>query len=170
VSKPTSGYAGVVTRGVALGLDAVTINLIALVVGAAIGAILSLFGNKGGFNVGAILAGGLAWTLWAGVYFIAFWTFTGQTPGDRLMGIRVIGPEGQISIVRATRRYIGLVLCLLPFGAGFIPVLFDDRRRGLHDRFADTVVRWGDSAEPEVITVSERAQISPPAASVKPGP
>jgi uncharacterized RDD family membrane protein YckC len=171
-THPTSGYAGVVTRAVALGADAAAINLIALISGAAISAILSLFGNKGGFNLGALIGVGLAWTVWSGVYFVAFWTFAGQTPGDRLLGIRVIGPDpdGQLSIGRSTLRFLGLLLAMAPFFAGFIPVLFDDRRRGLHDRIADTVVRWGDSAEPEVITVAERAQISPPAAHVKPGP
>jgi uncharacterized RDD family membrane protein YckC len=171
-TQPTSGYAGVVTRAVALGADAAAINVIALIAGAAISAILSLFGNNGGFSLGAVLAGWFAWTVWSGIYFITFWTFTGQTPGDRLLGIRVIGPapDGQLSIARSTLRFFGLLLSIAPFFAGFLPVLFNDRRRGLHDWIADTVVRWGDSAEPEVITVAERAQISSPAASVKPGP
>lgn len=167
MNEPTSGYAGVVSRGVALGIDAAAINGIAIVLGAAISAILSLFGDKNGFDLGAVLAGTFAWALWAGIYFVSFWTFVGQTPGDRVLGIHVIGPNGQIEIRRAVRRYIGLVLCLLPFGAGFIPVLFDERRRGLHDRFANTVVRWGDISGPETITVKERQQIpsGPTAAS-----
>jgi uncharacterized RDD family membrane protein YckC len=168
VNKPTSGYAGVVSRGVALGIDAAAINGIAIVLGAAISAILSLFGDKSGFDVGAVLAGAVAWGLWAGLYFVVFWTFIGQTPGDRLLGIKVIAPNGDMELGRAIRRYIGLVLCLLPFGAGFIPVLFDDRRRGLHDRFADTVVRWGDSGH-ETITVKERHQIPPAPTSATTG-
>jgi uncharacterized RDD family membrane protein YckC len=169
-AQPTSGYAGVVTRAVALGADAVAINVIALAAGAAISAILSLFGNNGGFSVGAVLAGWLAWTIWSGIYFVSFWSIIGQTPGDRLLGIRVIGPtpDGQLSIGRSTLRFLGLLLSIAPFFAGFLPVLFNDRRRGLHDWIADTVVRWGDSDEPEVITVSERAQISAPAAAVNP--
>ncbi len=39
----------------------------------------------------------------------------------------------------------GLIVSIIPLGAGFIPVLFGDRRRGLHDRIAGTVVCW-DSA------------------------
>lgn len=169
MNEPTSNYAGVVSRGVALGLDAFTINFIAIVLGAAISAILSLFGDKAGFQLGAVLAGAFAWALWAGIYFVTFWTFVGQTPGDRLLGIHVIGPSGQIGIRRAIRRYIGLVLCLLPLGAGFIPVLFDDRRRGLHDRFADTVVRRGDISGLETITVKERQQIPPATSSASTG-
>jgi uncharacterized RDD family membrane protein YckC len=35
---------------------------------------------------------------------------------------------------------IGLGLAIIPFFAGFIPVLFDHRRRGLPDYLAGTVV------------------------------
>ena len=40
-----------------------------------------------------------------------------------------------------------MLLAFVPLGAGFIPVLTDDRRRGLHDRIARTVVRWDDGEE-----------------------
>lgn len=170
MSQPTGGYAGVVTRAVALGVDAVTINVIAVLAGAAIGALLSLFGHKGSFDLGTVLAGGLAWALWSGAYFVAFWTFAGQTPGDRLLGIRVVVPGGQLTIRRSSLRFLGLLACIAPFFAGFIPVLFDDRRRGPHDRIAGTVVRWGDSTEPEVITVAERPQIAAVGISTPPAP
>ena len=34
----------------------------------------------------------------------------------------------------------GMVLAAIPLLAGYLMVLFDDRRRGLHDRLARTVV------------------------------
>jgi uncharacterized RDD family membrane protein YckC len=37
-------------------------------------------------------------------------------------------------------RVAGLVLAALPLFAGFVPILFNDRRRGLADWMADTVV------------------------------
>jgi hypothetical protein len=37
-------------------------------------------------------------------------------------------------------RVVGVVLAALPLFAGFVPVLFTDRRRGLADWLADTVV------------------------------
>ena len=37
-------------------------------------------------------------------------------------------------------RLIGMVLAAIPLLAGYFMVLFDDRRRGLHDRLARTVV------------------------------
>ena len=40
----------------------------------------------------AVLAviGGVAYVLWAAGYFVGFWSATGQTPGDRVMQIRVV--------------------------------------------------------------------------------
>jgi len=37
-------------------------------------------------------------------------------------------------------RLAGLVLAALPLFAGFVPILFDDRRRGVQDMLAGTVV------------------------------
>ncbi len=139
-------YAGLVTRGVALLIDALAIDVIALLAGGAVNLILSVFGVSGSISLGVALAGGAAWLLWSGTYFVAFWTLTGQTPGARLMSIRVLGPGGRIGVRRAVRRFGGLVLCSIPLGAGFLPVLLDDRRRGLHDRLAGTVVCWDDLA------------------------
>jgi uncharacterized RDD family membrane protein YckC len=163
VSEPAavaSPYAGLVTRAVALIVDALAIDAIALLTGGAINLVLSVFGASGRINLGVALAGGVAWFLWSGAYFVAFWTLTGQTPGARLMSIRVTGPSGRIGVCRAVRRFLGLILCLIPLGAGFIPVLFDDRRRGLHDRLAGTVVRWYDRTQ----AITPQAVASPPEA------
>jgi uncharacterized RDD family membrane protein YckC len=46
----------------------------------------------------------------------------------------IIGPR------RAALRFAGLVLAAIPLLAGFLPILFDERRRGLHDMLAGTVV------------------------------
>jgi len=39
---------------------------------------------------------------------------------------------------------VGLVLAIVPFFLGFVPVLFDERRRGLPDFLAGTVVKYED--------------------------
>ena len=74
-------------------------------------------------------------------YFVLFWSSAGQTPGMRLLRLRVLGPGGDPpSVGRSLVRMVGLVLAILPLFAGFIPVLFDRRRRGLPDYLAGTVV------------------------------
>jgi uncharacterized RDD family membrane protein YckC len=146
-----AGYAGLVTRAVALLLDLLAVNAIAVLTGGAIDLIVSLFSQDSSLNAAQALAGGALWLLWIGLYFVVFWTLAGQTPGDRLLGIRVISTIGErIRIRQAILRFIGLLLSALPLGAGFLPILVDDRRRGLHDRLANTVVRWDSEKLSEV--------------------
>ena len=94
--------------------------------------------------VGALLASG--WMLIAGTYFVLFWSSAGQTPGMRLLRVHVHGPAGDPpSIGRSLVRLVGLVLAIVPMFAGFIPVLFTERRRGLPDFLAGTVVVYDDA-------------------------
>ena len=44
------------------------------------------------------------------------------------------------SVGRSLVRLVGLVLAIVPLFAGFLPVLFNERRRGLPDFLAGTVV------------------------------
>jgi uncharacterized RDD family membrane protein YckC len=88
---------------------------------------------------GALLASG--WMLIAGSYFVLFWHSAGQTPGMRLLRVRVVGPgEQPPSLGRSFVRLVGLVLAIIPLFAGFLPVLFSEHRRGLPDFLAGTVV------------------------------
>jgi uncharacterized RDD family membrane protein YckC len=135
-------YAGLVTRALALIVDAVVINVIAAVTGAVLGLIGSLLG-VGDLGIVAAVTGGLLWLGWTALYFTAFWVVTGQTPGARLLGVRVVSESGgRVGIIRAVARCAVMMVALVPLGAGFITVLFDERRRGPHDMIAHTVVRW----------------------------
>jgi uncharacterized RDD family membrane protein YckC len=80
------------------------------------------------------------------LYFVGFWAAVGQTPGMRLLNIRVVGrDDAPPSFARAVLRFVGLLLCIVPLFAGFLPVLFDERRRGAHDMLAGTAVVYGDA-------------------------
>ena len=151
-----AGYAGIVTRGVALLIDLFAANAIAVLTGGAIDLLARLFNSDDTLNARQALAGGTIWFLWLGLYFVIFWTLTGQTPGDRLMSIRVTSTTSdRIRLRQAVVRFIGLLLAALPFGLGFLPILVDDRRRGFHDWLAKTVVRWDSE------TVSESPVLEP---------
>jgi uncharacterized RDD family membrane protein YckC len=135
-------YGGVATRAIALATDAaITIVLFMSVVGIA-ALIASLVGGlRPEWLAGALLASG--WFLIVGTYFVLFWSSAGQTPGMRLLRVRVQGPAGDPpSISRSLVRLLGLVLAIVPMFAGFIPVLFTKRRRGLPDFLAGTVVLY----------------------------
>ena len=90
------------------------------------------------------------------VYFVLFWSVTGQTPGLRAMRLRVATDDGSPpSLGRALVRLVGLILAIVPLFAGFLPVLFDRRRRGLQDYLAGTVVLYADRA-PAPVGEAER--------------
>jgi uncharacterized RDD family membrane protein YckC len=58
-----------------------------------------------------------------------------------VLRIRVIPASGErLPPRRALVRFIGLTLAVIPLFAGLLPILVDDRRRGLHDMLARTVV------------------------------
>jgi uncharacterized RDD family membrane protein YckC len=132
--------AGIATRGIALAADAALANLIVLVLGALIGLVGSLAGDLRPKWLVALLAV-IGWALVVGSYFVLCWSTTGQTPGMRVMRLRVVTYRGErVHLVRAIIRLCGLVLSIIPLFAGFIPVLFDERRRGAHDMLARTLV------------------------------
>jgi uncharacterized RDD family membrane protein YckC len=135
-------YAGLVTRTLAFALDAALVNAVAIVVGATIALAVSILHVPASVRHVAVAIGGVAFVLWTVAYFATFWATTGQTPADRLMRIRVRDAQRDEPIRprRALVRFGGVVLCAIPLCAGFVPILLDDRRRGLHDRLARTVV------------------------------
>jgi uncharacterized RDD family membrane protein YckC len=99
---------------------------------------------------------GVGLTLIAGIYFVTFWSGAGQTPGMRLLGLRLWGPHGDPpSLVRSLVRAVGTAIAIIPLFAGYLPVLFDDRRRGLADFLAGTVVVYDDG--PEVTRAEPRS-------------
>ena len=133
-------YAGVATRAVAFTIDVAIAHVIFLTGAALLGLVASLVGElRPEWLVALLLASG--WTVVVGGYFVLFWTAAGQTPGMRLMHLRVVSASGDPPrLGRALLRLVGLGLAIVPLFAGFLPVLFNERRRGLQDFFGDTVV------------------------------
>ena len=133
-------YGGAATRAVALALDVLFALVVAVTVGATLALIASLVGElRPDWLVGLLAAGW--WLLLSCSYFVLFWTTAGQTPAMRLLHIRVLDRHGEPpGLARSILRFAGLLLAIVPLFAGFIPVLFDERRRGLPDFIAGTVV------------------------------
>ena len=55
-----------------------------------------------------------------------------------------------------------MILAAIPLLAGYFMVLFDDRRRGLHDRLAHTVVIDAPDTETPVRRMRARGQAAAP--------
>ena len=138
----TPVYEGLVTRWIAFAMDAALINLAALIVSVSVGLALSVLDPSNSVEKAALVVGGVAYVVWTIAYFVTFWSTTGQTPGSRLLQIRVCrGRDGEALRPRKSLLRLGaMVLCALPLFAGFLPILVDNRRRGLHDMIAGSVV------------------------------
>jgi uncharacterized RDD family membrane protein YckC len=146
-TTPDRAYAGLVTRTLAFALDVAIIDIVALLTGAIVGLGLSALDiPQKVTNVLLIIGAGIT-LLWSIGYFAWFWSASGQTPGDRVLGLRVLREStGEpISFGRAVVRVFGVVLSALVFCLGFVIILFDDRRRALHDRLVRTIVIYYDS-------------------------
>jgi uncharacterized RDD family membrane protein YckC len=173
-SRVPEGYVGLITRLVATGIDALVINLIAVVTGALINLVASILGKQNGLTSAEAVVGAIAWWLWVTAYFVSFWTLTGQTIGCRVMAIRVENAAGGgIRWPQSLRRFAGCVLAALPLGAGFLLTLVDDRRRGLQDRIGGTVVRWQPEPAYELsdpVVVGVAVPVAVPARAPSPPP
>jgi uncharacterized RDD family membrane protein YckC len=141
-------YAGFVTRAIAFAIDVALVDLAAVTVAIVVGLGVSAFELPDVVVTIAIAAGAVAYLVWFVGYFTMFWSTTGQTPGARVMGVRVVCADGgePVRLGAAIVRLMGMALAALPLFAGFLLILVDDRRRGLQDRFARTVVVYAADA------------------------
>jgi RDD family len=79
---------------------------------------------------------------WIGLYFTAFLAlWKGQTPGKRLMGVRVLRLDAEpIGWWAAFERFGGYSAGFATGLLGFAQVLWDRNRQAIHDKISETVV------------------------------
>jgi uncharacterized RDD family membrane protein YckC len=132
-------HVGVVTRAVSWILDALLINLVAIITGLGAALISSVVHIPGSAKTALQVAGGAVYIIWCAAYFVVFWATTGQTPGARMMQIRLVtAKRRRVKPVRALVRWIGMQLSILALFMGYAPILFG--RRGFPDWLARTLV------------------------------
>jgi len=100
---------------------------------AVIGGLLSSFAGNTGWGIGLLTQLAYQW------YFLT--RQGGQTPGKRLMNLKVIKVDGSAlsdsdAIIRTVGYYINSAILLI----GWIIIFFDSNRQGLHDKLASTYV------------------------------
>jgi uncharacterized RDD family membrane protein YckC len=135
--------AGAVSRGLAMVIDGVFVNLAFTAFVALVTLVGNAFGGNGqGGSSIAIAVGSTAWLGFGAIYLVGFWSLAGQTPGMRFVGIRL--EEERLSPRRSFKRLIGLGLSVATFGIGFLGVVFGERRRAWEDRFSATEVVYDD--------------------------
>jgi uncharacterized RDD family membrane protein YckC len=144
VAQAGARYGGFWIRVVAAIIDAILVRLIL----APIGAILGL----GGLAMGGMIHPGIH--LFHGPFVLLIlcgsWLYEAlmesssyqATLGKMIFGMKVTDLYGnRISFARASGRHFAKILSGMILGIGFIMVGFTERKQGLHDMIAGTLVR-----------------------------
>jgi len=150
-------YAGFVSRGFAFAIDAVIIALSVAGTSWLVTAVLnSLIVDplrcpevQGWADLRAIICqyahvpAPIAAIVYPIVYRIFFWWTAERTPGMAAMGLQLVRLDAKpMTFFAALKRLVGYAASLLVGGLGFLSILVSDRRQGLHDRIAGTVVLY----------------------------
>ena len=159
IEKDLQGqYAGFVSRLIAwlidrgiilaiLGIAAWLTSYLTSIVGLDITQCSTSAGWTGYLCLAVVIGLALFTLAFAPIYFIFFWTLAGMTPGKAALGVRIVRLDGKPMTFRTSfRRYIGYLVSLLGFGAGYLWILIDSRRQGWHDKIGGTCVVYSWSA------------------------
>jgi uncharacterized RDD family membrane protein YckC len=137
----TYRVAGLGARFLAWLLDALFVALLYLAGACFVSLVPSRYGDRPGL-AGALVAVWLFCLMWG--YFLFFeWLWSGQTPGKRLLGLRVIQWRGTaISFYQSAARNLLRVVDSLPFfyALGFLVAWTNRENRRLGDLAAGTLV------------------------------
>ena len=132
-------YVGLMTRIISWAVDLLIINLVAIITGLGAQLIASIFPITKDLKPLFLAIAGGVYVLWTAAYFVSFWSVTGQTPGARLMQVRLVTATGEkVKPIRAVVRWIGMNVAMLPLPWGFVPIPF--KRLGFPDWLAHTRV------------------------------
>ncbi|MGB3459037.1 MAG: RDD family protein [Halobacteriota archaeon] len=123
--------AGAGTRLVSYIIDAIILWIIGAIVGL-------IFMALGVGYVAASIIIGLLISLGYFTYFFG----NGQTPGMKVMKIKLCGTDGTypIGYGKGFLRWIGMLISALVIYIGFLWILIDKDNQGWHDKIADTYV------------------------------
>lgn len=145
-------YAGFWLRFVAYIIDAIIVNIvtypIGLVLGVGAATQIQTTGDAaaaaGAATSAALISGAISLAIsWA--YFAGFESSSWQgTPGKKALGLVVTDESGgRIGFGKATGRFFGKILSSLILLIGFIMAGFTEKKQGLHDMLAGTLVYKG---------------------------
>lgn len=143
-------YAGLVTRAVAFVADLLILNGVLFAGALVVGLVIEAFGTFAPhLNLGGIALASAVWSIAFAIYFAGWWSLAGQTPGMRALGVKVLPTSGdRVPPRRGLVRVFGMLIAALPFFAGYLLILVQNRRRGLHDLIARTVVVYVEEDRP----------------------
>ena len=150
-------YGGFWRRVGAYLIDAILLSIVSGIVGGIFGFGFGITGALMGtpdevINDGAEAMGGLIGLILGIAYFAGLESSSWQgTVGKKALGMVVTDLQGQrISFGRAFGRYLAKILSALILFIGYIMIAFTERKQGLHDILAGTLVYVGNPVERDV--------------------
>lgn len=146
-------YAGFWIRVGAYIIDAIILGVVGAVIGGIFGAGFGAAAGAGADPEAVVGGGSLLLNLISIAIGIAY--FAGMessswqaTVGKKAVGVVVVDTNGnRISLGKAIGRYFAKILSALILLIGFIMVAFTDKKQGLHDMLAGTLVVKGQPGE-----------------------
>lgn len=125
-------------------LDGIILLVFQSIIGMMLGfGALSLTGNE--FTSAATTAVWMSYVVNLTIS-VAYWVFLqasmGQTLGKKALGIKVVDSEGKTPSVVTffLREIVGKIVSAIILLIGYLMILWDDKRQGLHDKIAGTYV------------------------------
>jgi uncharacterized RDD family membrane protein YckC len=130
-----ASYGGFWLRVIAYILDAIVLSIATAIVATVTGTSLASASSLDPtLNLASLAIGWLYFSLLES-------SERGATLGKMAVGLRVVTGDGQrLSFLNATGRYFSKFVSAIIVGIGFLMVAFTDRKRGLHDMMAGTLV------------------------------
>lgn len=155
-------YAGFWKRFAALAIDSLVVSVayyavfFALMLLFGLGGMAALGEGGDAFSSGMAIVLALAYLAYpviSGLYYVLMESSAQQaTLGKMAVGIKVTGPQGtRISRGNAFGRWVSHLLCYFTLYIGYLMAAFTERKQGLHDMVASTLVvdRWAFTDHPE---------------------
>jgi uncharacterized RDD family membrane protein YckC len=140
-SRPTGAtqvaYGGFWIRFLAYIIDAIVLGIAGGILGAILGISFMSTDVRHYDPTINLVSLVIAW-----LYFALFESSArGATPGKMALSLRVVTGDGQrLSFLNATGRYFAKFVSAAILCIGFIMIGFTERKRGLHDMMANTLV------------------------------
>jgi uncharacterized RDD family membrane protein YckC len=127
-------YVGFGTRFVAALIDGLLLIAVGIVLG-------MVFGAAGQDPQNFSMQQGLSLVINL-LYFVYYQGKTGQTLGKKAMKIKVVDAEGKKPSYMTffLREFIGKTISALVLFIGYLMILWDKNKQGLHDKIASTYV------------------------------
>jgi uncharacterized RDD family membrane protein YckC/DNA-directed RNA polymerase subunit M/transcription elongation factor TFIIS len=139
----SAAYAGFWIRAAAASIDSIAVWILQIILTIVLGAMAGLLTSDiDGDSIASVVILALFSSVVGIAYYVVFTGSCGQTPGKMLLHLKVVRSDGSAMTYgrAALREILGKFVSGITLGVGYLMVVFDARKQGLHDKIADTCV------------------------------